>query len=83
MKGRRPTKVYELTEKGKQLSIRIHTRIASLISSYITQDLTICFHCGCKIHDGGYPEILEGEEKKFCCIHCAEAFKQESVMQSS
>jgi hypothetical protein len=75
--GRKPKKIYELTPPGKELAFRIYKRIASMISTAIEPNLSVCFHCGCKILEGGYQEIIENKEKNFCCIHCAQAYKNE------
>ena len=75
--GKKPKKVYELTATGKELATRIHKRIASMVSMAIEPNLSICFHCGCKIYEGGYREIIGGKEKVFCCVHCAQAYKNE------
>jgi DNA-binding PadR family transcriptional regulator len=83
--GLKPKKVYELTATGKKLATRIHKRIASMVSSAVEPNLSVCFHCGCKIYEGGYREILDGKERIFCCVHCAQAYKNElsSTHQSS
>ena len=75
--GQKPRKVYELTDEGKELASRIYIRIASMISLTMKPNLSICFHCGCKIYEGGYRETLGNRETIFCCIHCAQAFKSE------
>ena len=75
--GRKPKKVYELTANGKKLATRIYKRIASMVSMAIEPNLSICFHCGCKIFEGGYRETIDGRERIFCCVHCAQAYKNE------
>jgi len=70
-------KVYELTATGKELATRIYKRIASMVSMAIEPNLSICFHCGCKIYEGGYGETIGGKERIFCCVHCAQAYKNE------
>lgn len=83
--GMKPKKVYELTASGKELAARIYKRIASMVSSAIEPNLSICFHCGCKIFEGGYRESMDGKERVFCCVHCAQAYKNElsSTLQPS
>jgi DNA-binding PadR family transcriptional regulator len=66
--GQKQKKVYELTAEGKELAIRIYKRIASMVSMAVEPNLSVCFHCGCKIYEGGY---------LFCCVHCAQAYKNE------
>ncbi len=75
--GLKPKTVYELTATGKELATRIHKRIASMVSSAIEPNLSICFHCGCKIYEGGYQEDINDKERIFCCVHCAQAYKNE------
>jgi DNA-binding PadR family transcriptional regulator len=75
--GQKQKTVYELTPSGKKLATRIYTRIASMISMAIEPNLNICFHCGCKIYEGGHREIIGTSEKTFCCVHCAQVYKNE------
>jgi DNA-binding PadR family transcriptional regulator len=75
--GQKPKNVYELTATGKELAARIYKRIASMVSLAIEPNLSICFHCGCKIYEGGYRETIDDKERIFCCIHCAQAYKNE------
>ncbi|MCW3985182.1 MAG: PadR family transcriptional regulator [Candidatus Bathyarchaeota archaeon] len=83
--GQKPKKVYELTAAGKVLAARIYKRIASMVSMAIEPNLSVCFHCGCKIYEGGYREAEGDKERIFCCVHCAQAYKNElhSVTQSA
>jgi DNA-binding PadR family transcriptional regulator len=80
--GRKPKKVYELTATGKKLATRIYKRIASMVSMAVEPNLSICFHCSCKIYEGGYREIINNNEKIFCCVHCAQAYKNELSLAS-
>lgn len=75
--GQKPKKVYELTAAGRELATRIYKRIASMVSMAIEPNLSICFHCGCKIYEGGYKEVIRDKERIFCCVHCAQAYKNE------
>ncbi len=75
--GKKPKKVYELTTTGKQLATRIYKRIASIVSMAVEPNLSVCFHCGCKIYEGRYQELIDGKERSFCCVHCAQAYKNE------
>ncbi|UCE28890.1 MAG: helix-turn-helix transcriptional regulator [Candidatus Bathyarchaeota archaeon] len=75
--GHKPKNVYELTAPGKELAASIYKRIASMVSLAIKPNLSICFHCGCKIYEGGYRESIRDKERIFCCIHCAQAYKNE------
>jgi DNA-binding PadR family transcriptional regulator len=75
--GKKTKTVYELTDIGSELATRIYKRIASMVSTAITPDTSKCFHCDCKIYEGGYYEIIGEKVKTFCCIHCAQAYKNE------
>jgi len=75
--GEKEKKVFELTEEGKELCKRLFKRFAGLISIAIEPSLKICAHCGCKVYEGGYREVINGKETTFCCPHCANSYKQE------
>ena len=75
--GQKPKTVYELTAAGRKLAARIYKRIASMVSVAIEPNLSVCFHCGCKIYEGGYREVIGDKERIFCCVHCAQAYKNE------
>jgi DNA-binding PadR family transcriptional regulator len=75
--GQKPKKIYELTDSGRELAARIHRRIASMVSMAIEPNLSVCFHCGCKIYEGGFREPVSDRERVFCCVHCAQAYKNE------
>jgi len=71
-------KVFELTEDGKELCIRLFKRFSNLVSVVIKPSLDVCAHCGCKVYEGGYKEVIDHKETAFCCIHCARSYEQES-----
>lgn len=75
--GKKPKKVYELTEEGRELCGRLFKRFAGLVSTAIEPSLNVCAHCGCKVYEGGYAETMEGKEIMFCCKHCASSYKRE------
>jgi len=75
--GEKEKKVFELTEEGKELCRRLFKRFAGLVSIAIEPSLEICAHCGCKVYEGGYKEVINGKETTFCCSHCANSYKQE------
>jgi len=83
--GKKPKNVYELTATGKELAAHIYKRIASMVSLAIEPNLSVCFHCACKIYEGGHRESIGDKERIFCCVHCAQAYKNElsSATQSS
>ena len=75
--GEKERKVYELTEDGKELCGRLFKRFANLVSTAIEPSLNVCAHCGCKVYEGGYREMINGKETMFCCEHCADSYKRE------
>jgi len=75
--GEKEKKVFELTEKGKELCTGLFKRFAGLVSIAIEPSLYVCAHCGCKVYEGGYREVIDGKETTFCCMHCAHSYKEE------
>jgi PadR family transcriptional regulator PadR len=74
--GEKERKVFELTEPGRELCTDLFKRFAELVSIAIEPSLFICAHCGCKVYEGAYREIIDGKETAFCCIHCAHSYKE-------
>jgi DNA-binding PadR family transcriptional regulator len=74
--GEKAKKVFELTEEGKELCTSLFKRFADLVSVAIEPSLFVCAHCGCKVYEGGYREIIDGKETTFCCMHCAGSYKE-------
>ena len=77
MIGDKEKKLYTLTEEGKAFCNRLFGRFANLVTVAIEPGLDVCAHCGCKMYEGGYREVIDGKELTFCCIHCAAAYKSE------
>ena len=77
MRGEKEKKLYTLTEEGRTFCNRLFKRFAGLVTVAIEPSLNICAHCGCKIYEGGYREVINGVEMVFCCVHCAGTYKQE------
>jgi DNA-binding PadR family transcriptional regulator len=75
--GEKERKVFELTDEGRELCTRLFKRFANLISIAIEPSLEVCTHCGCKVYEGGYHEVIDGKETAFCCKHCANSYKHE------
>ena len=67
MRGDRERKVYALSPEGRRFCERLFKRFSSIISTAIESGLERCAHCGCKIYEGGHTEVIDGEEKVFCC----------------
>jgi DNA-binding PadR family transcriptional regulator len=74
--GQKEKKVFELTEKGRELCTGLFKRFAELVSIAIEPSLYVCAHCGCKVYEGAYREVIDGKETAFCCLHCARAYKE-------
>ena len=74
--GEKKRKIFELTNSGKDLCSCLFKRFASLISIVLEHSLSICAHCGCKVYDGSYHEVIDGKDLVFCCIYCAASYRQ-------
>jgi len=75
--GEKEKKVFELTKEGKKLSTGLFKRFANLVSIAIEPSLNVCAHCGCKVYEGGYREVIDSKETTFCCMHCARSYNEE------
>ena len=80
--GEKEKKVFELTKKGRDLSTELFRRFSELVAIAIEPSLYVCAHCGCKVFEGAYREIINGEELAFCCIHCARSYKETKGLTS-
>jgi DNA-binding PadR family transcriptional regulator len=74
--GEKERKIFELTKEGRELCTRLFKRFAQLVAIAIEPSIYVCAHCGCKVYDGGYREVIEDIEIAFCCSHCAASFKE-------
>ena len=74
--GEKDRKIFELTDEGKELCIGLFKRFAELVSIAIEPSLYVCAHCGCKVYEGAYREVIGGKEMAFCCIHCARSYME-------
>ena len=74
--GEKERKVFELTLEGRELCIRLFKRFAELVSIAIEPSLLVCAHCGCKVYEGAYREVIDEKETAFCCINCARSYKE-------
>ena len=78
--GEKEKKVFELTAEGKEFCAGLFKRFAGLISVALEPSLYACAHCGCKVYEGGHREVIDGKETAFCCMHCANSYKQEKKL---
>ena len=74
--GEKKKKVFELTKKGRELTTELFKRFSELVAIAIEPSLYVCAHCGCKVYEGAYREVINGEELAFCCVHCARSYKE-------
>ncbi|MDH7564389.1 MAG: PadR family transcriptional regulator [Candidatus Bathyarchaeota archaeon] len=74
--GAKERKVFELTDEGKELCETLFKRFSNLVSSVIAPTLSVCANCGCKVFEGGHREKIRGREMAFCCVHCAQSYKE-------
>jgi len=75
--GEKKRKIFELTQAGRELCAILFKRFAELVSIAIEPSIYVCAHCGCKVYEGGYREVIDGIETAFCCTHCAYSYKEE------
>jgi DNA-binding PadR family transcriptional regulator len=81
--GEKKKKVFELTEKGRELCKQLFKRFSALVSVAIEPSLEVCASCGCKVYEGGHREKIRGKEMTFCCVHCAQSYKREAQRKST
>jgi len=74
--GEKERKIFELTAEGRELCKCLFKRFATLVAIAIEPSLYVCAHCGCKVYEGGYREVMDGKETAFCCMHCAASYKE-------
>jgi PadR family transcriptional regulator PadR len=74
--GEKERKIFALTQEGKELCVGLFKRFAELIAIAIEPSIYVCAHCGCKVYEGGYHEVIDGKETAFCCMHCALSYKE-------
>jgi DNA-binding HxlR family transcriptional regulator len=74
--GEKERKIFELTKEGKTLCVCLFKRFAELVFIAIEPSMYVCAHCGCKVYEGGHHEVIDGKEMAFCCIHCAQSYKE-------
>lgn len=83
MIGEKERKKYHLTEEGKDFTTKSFKRFTGIISSALETTLNICAHCGCKVYEGAHTETIDGREMIFCCVHCANHYRNATVAKES
>jgi len=81
--GEKKKKVFELTEEGRELCKTLFKRFSALVSVAIEPNLEVCANCGCKVYEGGHREVINRREMTFCCVHCAESYKRETLRKTA
>ena len=74
--GEKERKIFALTDQGRELCTGLFKRFADLVSIAIAPSLDVCAHCGCKVYEGAYREVIDSKEMAFCCMHCARSYKE-------
>jgi DNA-binding HxlR family transcriptional regulator len=74
--GEKERKIFKLTDEGRELCTGLFKRFATLVAIAIEPSLYVCAHCGCKVYEGGYREVIDDKETAFCCMHCAGSYKE-------
>ncbi len=74
--GSRDKIIYSPTKKGNTFTKKMLSRSGDLFYLALKPQISICTHCGCKVLEGGYKEIIKGKELTFCCHHCAKSSKK-------
>lgn len=74
--GEKERKIFELTVAGRELCTDLFKRFAELVSIAIEPSLYVCANCGCKVYEGAHREVIEEKEMAFCCVHCAQSYKE-------
>lgn len=69
-------KVYSLNKEGENFIQEVMGRCDDIIDFALQYQLTNCHNCGCKVYSGEHKEKIKGDEKIFCCCHCAESYKK-------
>ena len=75
IKGRNK-KIYSLTKAGRDFVRKMLNRFGGLIDVAVEPRLSVCAHCGCKVYEGGYKEMIRDKKLAFCCVYCANSFKR-------
>jgi DNA-binding PadR family transcriptional regulator len=74
--GQKSRTVYSLTTRGRSLSNRLFKQFTMIVSSAIEPSMEVCTSCGCTVYKDAYSEVIEGKILRFCCKHCAAAYKR-------
>jgi len=81
--GEKKKKVFDLTEKGRELCRQLFKRFSVLVSAAIEPNLEVCASCGCKVYEGGHKEVVNRKRMMFCCVHCAESYKRDTSRRTA
>ena len=73
--GKREKKQYSLTKEGHKFTNDMLHKSSVMISATIGKKVKKGAQCDCKIYEGGHKDKIKGKESHFCCVHCANSFK--------
>lgn len=77
--GNKEKKNYSLTQNGTLFAEGMFSRFAGIIESAIEPNIQICSGCMIKLYHNSYQETIDGKQYTFCCIHCAQAYKEQLI----
>jgi len=73
--GQKSRTDYSLTAPGRSLCNRLFKQFTTIVSSAIEPSMEVCTNCGCTVYKDAYSEVVQGKKLRFCCRHCAAAYK--------
>ncbi|MBI3034627.1 PadR family transcriptional regulator [Candidatus Woesearchaeota archaeon] len=74
-KGERDKKTYNLTRKGREFVDVMLARFGELAQSAVSQKITECANCACRIYGNAHSQMIKGKKAHFCCKYCAGSFR--------
>ncbi|MFH1770894.1 MAG: PadR family transcriptional regulator [archaeon] len=77
---KRDKKSYDLTKNGEEFIDLVFEKLGSVVDAAIQNKLTTCVHCRHKIYGEFHKEKIKSTTHAFCCKHCADAFKEEMLL---
>lgn len=77
---KRDKKSYDLTKSGEEFIELVFEKLGGVVDVAIQNKLSTCIHCRCKIYGKSHKERIKNTKHTFCCKHCADAFKEEMLL---
>lgn len=75
--GNKEKKMYSLSQNGTLFAESMFKRFAGIIEAAIEPNIQICTGCLIKLYHNSYQETIDGKKYTFCCVHCAQAYKDQ------